>query len=127
MKQQVKLIFAKSFVENPTSADCFPEVITIELPTQIKQAHLIAARCYQPEADSSTIGGDANATIWDYNDESRLVGKLLTYIDATYADPEQRKAHKDIVKELVYNYCQELRTRGIQTVDAYANGQPKTN
>lgn len=127
MKQQVKLIFAKDFVEIPTTQDCFPEIITVELPTNMNSAHLIAARCYSPEQSSDVPSGDVNATIWDYNDESRLVGKLLTYIDATYTDPEQRKAHKDIVKELVYGYCQELRTRGIQTVDAYANGRPKEN
>lgn len=33
-----------------------------------------------------------------------LVGKLLTYIDATYSDPQQRKAHKDIVKQSAYNW-----------------------
>ncbi len=32
-----------------------------------------------------------------------LVGKLLTYIEATFTDPEQRKAHKDIVKQIVYD------------------------
>ena len=33
---------------------------------------------------------------------SQLVGKLLTYIDATYTDLEQRKAHKRLVKNEVY-------------------------
>ncbi len=32
-----------------------------------------------------------------------LVVKLLTYIEATFTDPEQRKAHKDIVKQIVYD------------------------
>lgn len=125
-KQQVKLIFQKDFLEYPTIKDAFPEVITVELPTDFESVHLVAARVYEPEdAVTSHPSGDSNACIWNYQDEQRLVGKLLTYVDATYADPEQRKAHKDIVKELVYGYCQELRTRGIQTVDAYANGRPK--
>ncbi len=33
-----------------------------------------------------------------------LVGRLLTYIDATYSDQQQRKAHKDIVKQAAYNW-----------------------
>jgi hypothetical protein len=121
MKQKVKLVFARSYVENPTSNDCFAETIHIELPSHIKQAHLISARSYQPEEmkDSHTLGGDDTATIWDYHDEQHLVGKLLTYIDATYSDKEQRQAHKDILKDVVYGYFQELRTRAIQTVKAY--------
>ena len=35
---------------------------------------------------------------------SVLVGKLLTYIDATYTDLDQRKAHKRILKETVYTW-----------------------
>lgn len=123
MKQQVKLVFARSFVENPTSGDCFSETINIELPAHIDQAHLIAARSYQPEPQKATIGGDTNATIWAYSDEHRLVGRLLTYIDATYSDKEQRQAHKDIVKDTLYGYFQELRTRATQTVDAYENNR----
>ena len=33
-----------------------------------------------------------------------LVGKLLTYIDATYSNIEQRDAHKSIVKQTVYKW-----------------------
>lgn len=123
MNQEVKLVFARSFVENPTTKDCFSETITVRLPDHIDQAHLIAARCYQPEhtKNSHTIGGDSNAAIWNYQDEQRLVGKLLTYIDATYSDKEQRQAHKDILKDVAYGYFQEIRTRAIQTVDAYSD------
>lgn len=39
-----------------------------------------------------------------------LVGKLLTYIDATYNDPEQRKAHKDIVKQSCYNWFMDVHS-----------------
>lgn len=42
-----------------------------------------------------------------------LVGKLLTYIEATYSDPQQRKAHKDIVKQLVYNWFMDSKIDGI--------------
>ena len=35
-----------------------------------------------------------------YN-HNQLTGKLLTLVDASFADPEQRKAFKDIVKQTV--------------------------
>lgn len=119
VKQRVKLVFVKNFVDYPTIKDTFSKEVEVEVPSSIdSEVHLIAARVYSNNASSNEPSGDSNATIWDYNDESRLVGKLLTYIDATYTDKEQRQAHKDIVKELVYGYCQDLRTRAIQTVDS---------
>lgn len=123
VKQKVKLVFVKNFVEIPTVKDTFSKEIEIEVPTSIDgEVHLIAARvCEENSRPKDYPSGDSNATIWDYQDESRLVGKLLTYIDATYTDKEQRQAHKDIVKDLVYGYCQELRTRGVQTVDSQSN------
>lgn len=41
-----------------------------------------------------------------------LVGRLLTYIDATYTDPAQRRAHKDIVKQSVYNWFVDVGNMG---------------
>lgn len=35
---------------------------------------------------------------------SKLVGRLLTYIDATYTDIDQRKAHKRILKDTIYTW-----------------------
>lgn len=35
-----------------------------------------------------------------------LVGKLLTIVDASYTDPIQRKAVKDLVKSAVYTQLQ---------------------
>lgn len=119
VKQKVKLVFAKNFVDIPTSRDHFSTEIEVSIPDSIdNEVHLVAAMVYSNQASSDVPSGDTNATIWDYSDESRLVGKLLTYIDATYTDKEQREAHKDIVKNLVYDYCNDLRVRGIQTVDA---------
>jgi hypothetical protein len=62
-----------------------------------------------------------------------LVGRLLTYVEATYSDPQQRKAHKDIVKQLVYNWFMDVRIEGIgddeierlisKTLDNWFNGK----
>jgi len=35
---------------------------------------------------------------------SQLVGKLLTYIDATYTDVQQRNAHKRLLKDTIYTW-----------------------
>jgi hypothetical protein len=124
-KQKVKLVFARSYVENPTSNDCFSRSMEVELPSHISKAHLISAVAYHPKEYKPKSGydfpGEDNqvATIWNFADENRLVGKLLTYIDATYSDKEQREAHKNIVKDVVYGYCQDLRTRASQTVEAH--------
>lgn len=42
-----------------------------------------------------------------FQDVGGLVGRLLTYIDATYSDVQQRKAHKHIVKSIIYNWHHE--------------------
>lgn len=49
-------------------------------------------------------------TIIDFEDINSLLGQLLTYVDATYSDLEQRNAHKSVVKKLVcdwYYSCEE--------------------
>lgn len=38
---------------------------------------------------------------WQVQD---LVGQLLTYVDATYSDKEQRQAQKDLVRHHVYTW-----------------------
>lgn len=116
--RKVKLVFVKSFLEHATFNDTFSRDIEIESPNDIEDFRLIGARIYQPDNDSATIGGDYNAMLLEYRDEQDLLGKLLTYIDATYTDQEQRKAHKDIVRQIVNNWRQDISTRGIQTVDS---------
>ena len=122
---QVKLVFEKSFQEfSGLSSNTFSEDLKVTLPDGFDRAHLVSAVCYDPSAGGTTNdrlnppSDDFYATIWDYGDVNTLVGKLLTYIDATYTDTEQRKAHKDLVKDLVYGYAQDLRTRAVQTVQS---------
>src|SRR5688572_6402906 len=117
---KVALVFEKSYLELPSFNDGFLKEIEVELPAGVKQAHLISARCYQPDGGvANTIGGDINACILRHRDVSDLVGKLLTYVDATFTDAEQRKAHKDIVKGLVYDWHNSMTTRAFQIVDAH--------
>ena len=41
---------------------------------------------------------DADNVQINYNDAYTLIGRMLTYVDATYSDKEQREAQKSIVK-----------------------------
>jgi len=42
------------------------------------------------------------------HDVKMLVGRLLTYIDATYTDKEQREAQKSLVRVLVYEWYNQI-------------------
>lgn len=44
----------------------------------------------------------------NYNDSYNLLGRLLTYVDATYSVKEQREAHKGIVKRTVKEWMVDL-------------------
>lgn len=115
---KVTLVFCKSFVDIPTFKDTFSQTLDVESPFDM--FHLIGARVWQPKTSEDGLPpGDADAVIYDYNDTNDLLGRLLTYIDATYSDPEQRKAHKDIVKKIVWDRVAEISERARQTVNSH--------
>lgn len=120
--QKVKLVFEKNFVELPTINDTFSTELELNLPHGFNNGvHLIGARIYEAEsAPTEMPRGDGNTIVVGYNDFRRLQGQLLTYIDATFSDPEQRKAHKDILKSNLYAWEKELGDRAVQINDAQA-------
>lgn len=120
--RKAKLVFCKSFLEYPTHKDTASVDVEFEIPKRFDgdQIHLIAARIFNVESKTTMPAADFNALIIDYKDIDRIMGKLLTYVEATYSDGEQRKAHKDIVRGLVRDWVQEVSTRGIQTVDSHS-------
>lgn len=73
--------------------------------------------------DDSTVGNPtpfiqlsntlSRALTW----ESGLEGKLLTIVDGVFADPEQRKAVKSLIKEAVRNHYAD--SSGV--IDMYLN------
>lgn len=52
-------------------------------------------------------------------EESKLVGKLLTLVDATFTDKEQRKAFKDMVNTTVYGFNRDNEERVRQTYKGF--------
>lgn len=53
----------------------------------------------------NTTGGESGST-WTYfqDNTDTLLGRVLTIIDATYADSAQRDAVKSLVKDAFYRY-----------------------
>ena len=126
--RKATLVFVKSFLEVPTFKDTHSIDIEFDLPERFDgdQVHLMGARVYNIESKTTMPAGDSNALIMDYKDFQNLMGKLLTYVDATFSDPEQRKAHKDIVKNTLWSIEREMRDRAIQSVDAHTGEKTKT-
>lgn len=46
-----------------------------------------------------------------------LVGSLLMYIDATFTDKDQRKAHKDIVRNAIWDWYKARNRNDHQTIE----------
>ena len=115
--QKVKLVLAKSYVENPDFNDTFSKNIEIELPPEWNQAHLIAARFYEGKS-SQTIGGDINTTVITFKNESDILGKILTLADMSFQDKEQREAFKTVARDTLYKVFNGMRRNAVKTVDA---------
>lgn len=47
----------------------------------------------------------------DHTDINNLIGKMLTVVDASISDSEQRKALKDIVKQNVWSWADKVPMR----------------
>lgn len=61
----------------------------------------------QRKAEWAQAFEDGAAVAIDFSHAEELVGRLLTIIDATYTDPEQRRAQKRIVKSEVYDWMHD--------------------
>ncbi len=54
------------------------------------------------QVQSSLNGAQPVFVILGYNDVQTLEGKLLTLLDASFADKEQRKAVKDLLRQSIW-------------------------
>lgn len=48
----------------------------------------------------------------NYSELYNLKGRLLTLIDATYTDPQQRKAQKNVVWQALQTWFHDIETAG---------------
>ncbi len=57
-----------------------------------------------PEIQNAIQIGDRRSPVVQPNEMNGLVGKLLTLTDATFTDTVQRKAQKDVLRELLWDW-----------------------
>ena len=63
---------------------------------------------------SETIASEASPQLqnWIKKDLTSWVGNLegqwLTLVDATFSDPQQRKAMKDVVRKMIWDWDREI-------------------
>lgn len=122
--RKLSLVLTRTMANFPTVKDTGFVDVEVEVPSALdgEQLYLSSARVWNDHltatSEAPLPGSDVDATVIRYNDIEQIVGRLLTYVDATYSDTEQRKAHKDIVKQLVYDWSNDLRTRATQEIES---------
>lgn len=127
-KKEVNLVFERTLAEIPTVNDTLFARVSIEIPDRFDM--LSPRAIFLNEDDSENIPAHATGTIVERRDINALVGQLLTYVDATFSDPEQRKAHKDIIKQIVYQShldWQYRATEYIKSAQNVASNEDKEN
>lgn len=102
--------------EHPLEArQCTYRKLEIETPDDGTQRVLAVA----VENNSPGEGPKYNSSspIVEHYDIDNLVGKLLTYVDATYSDPMQRSAHKDLIRQSVWDWYKHHSKNGEKTIE----------
>lgn len=77
--------------------------LDLELPDSQNVMGIIRTN-FEVEPDGSKRVSDGLNPVVRYERINTLVGKLLTVMDATFTDLEQRKAMKDIVKQVAWDW-----------------------
>lgn len=85
---------------------------------------------FEPEEDGSVRSNDGLDPVITVDNINYLVGQLLTLVEAGTADPEQRKAAKDLYKQTVwswYTHVTETLQRTWRYDKGYETDNPKTS
>lgn len=79
--------------DEPTVAEIPSKDVLLEYPLSGAEDR------FERHAEGDPIHDEAAGVAWPVNFEEvyNLKGRLLTIVDATFSDPEQRKAFKDIL------------------------------
>lgn len=122
MKRIAKIVLAPWNEKTLEAQQCVYREVEVETDDD-RQLRVLAVSI---ENDMQMAKGsfDSSGTIVDWHEIDDLVGKLLTYVDATYSDKEQREAHKSIVRDTVWKWFNHNRTHGEKTID-YTNTRIK--
>lgn len=94
----------KLIVKNYRSLDS-GSVVDTELKVPDTQQILGVIRTeFDSDSDGTTRASDDIVPLIPYERINDLVGKLLTMIDASVVDAEQRKAMKDIYRQIAWDW-----------------------
>lgn len=66
---------------------------------------------YEHQEGGGLVGGSYAIPIMTYNDVNNMLGKILSFIDATHSDKEQKEATKKFLTRIVWDYYNDLQRR----------------
>lgn len=103
---KVKLVIAEGY-----GTDVRPHITgsekVIDLNMEVPETHSIMGIIrtdFDQDIDGSTKTNDDLIPIVHYSQINKLVGKFLTLVDATFHDPTQRKAFKDLISGIPWDW-----------------------
>jgi len=83
------------------------EDIKLELPDKFRVTGIVRTD-FTPESDGSVRASDDIEIVIGTDQINYIVGKLLTLVEATFTDQEQRKATKDLVMQTMWNWYEAM-------------------
>lgn len=103
------LVVAQKYREGLLSGDeTMYKDLEIEVPKDWFIPKISAIGLQAPEPDPRLYDDWSSLVILEHSNISNLVGKLLTHIDATFIDQEQRKAQKTLTEQIVYGWSESM-------------------
>jgi hypothetical protein len=121
--QKVDLFFEKNGTNWGLVKDYVKHTIDLPLPDGFESGvHLTGAKTADKIIieDGNSTGSEKTgwvtmvAEVITDRDIERIVGKVLTVVDATIADREQREAFKSLMKQAIYGYYNKMLERSYQ-------------
>lgn len=129
-KQTVDITFEKNGQDWGISSDVLHEKYEIELPNGFDAGvHVIGVKVndsiHLSNPDDPREGGSTPtglipmvANLITDKDVEKMVGKVLTVVDATISDKSQKEAFKSLMKQAIYGQYNTVIERSAQNVKA---------
>ena len=124
--QVVELVFEKNGQNWGMSSDIVRHTTHVPLPLNGFDAgvHLVGAKVMDSVYDTDGVTEGVTPTGWisqvaniiTDKDVEGIVGAVLTIVDATIIDKDQRKAFKSLVKQAIYNRYNQVTQKSAQMV-----------
>lgn len=129
-KQTVSVAFEKNGTDWGMSSDVLQREYEIELPDGFDVGvHVIGVKVDSAilisDSEDPRVGGGAEtgfvpmvANLITDKDVEKMVGKVLTIVDATISDKSQKEAFKSLIKQAIYGQYNTVIERSAQNVKA---------